>query len=34
METTVQNNKNIKGYNEIKSAILVINAKYELSIGK
>ena len=34
METSVQGNKNIKGYNEIKSAILVINAKYELSIGK
>ena len=29
-----QNNKLIRGYNEIKSAILVINAKYLLSIGK
>ena len=29
-----QNNKNIRGYNEIKSAIYVINAKYLLSIGK
>ena len=31
---TNQNNKAIKGYNEIKSAINVINAKYLLSIGK
>ena len=29
-----QNNKAIRGYNEIKSAILVINAKYLLSIGE
>ena len=33
-ENTSQNNSNIKGYNEIKSAIFVINAKYLLSIGK
>jgi tetratricopeptide (TPR) repeat protein len=33
-ENTLQNNSNIKGYNEIKSAIFVINAKYLLSIGK
>ena len=29
-----QNNSNIKGYNELKSAIFVINAKYLLSVGK
>ena len=34
METSVKNNKSIRGYNEIRSAIFVINAKYELSIGK
>ena len=33
-ENSSQNNNNIKGYNEIKSAIFVINAKYLLSIGK
>ena len=33
-ESSVQNNKAIRGYNEIRSAILVINAKYELSIDK
>ena len=33
-ENTSQNNSNIKGYNELKSAIFVINAKYLLSIGK
>ena len=31
-ESSVQNNKAIRGYNEIRSAILVINAKYELSL--
>ena len=29
-----ESNKTIRGYNEIKSSILVINAKYLLSIGK
>ena len=33
-ENNSQNNNNIRGYNEIKSAIFVINAKYLLSIGK
>ena len=33
-ENSAQNNKIIRGYNEIKSAIYVINAKYLLSIGK
>ena len=33
-ETSIQKNKAIRGYNEIRSAILVINAKYELSINK
>ena len=33
-ENTSQNNSNIKGYNELKSSIYVINAKYLLSIGK
>ena len=33
-ESSVQNNKAIRGYNDIRSAILVINAKYELSIDK
>ena len=33
-ENISQNNSNIKGYNELKSAIFVINAKYLLSIGK
>ena len=33
-ENSSQSSNNIKGYNEIKSAIFVINAKYLLSIGK
>ena len=33
-ENLSQNNSNIKGYNEIKSAIYVINAKYLLSVQK
>ena len=33
-ENISQNNNNIKGYNELKSAIFVINAKYLLSIDK
>ena len=33
-ENLTQNNKVIRVYNDIKSAILVINAKYLLSIGK
>ena len=33
-ESKLDTNKTIRGYNEIKSSILVINAKYLLSIGK
>ena len=33
-ENTSQSNSNMKGYNELKSAIFVINAKYLLSVEK